>query len=296
MAETQPHQDSPSQNKPEKPLHELLSHALVDIYVGPSSTHWILHEKLLCARSKFFQKIFYNNAKTDNSKSSSSTSSFGLPDDEDEPFAAFVAWLYSSNVKAPAKESDLTILFDMYLMGEKWAAPALTRDVLHAVRDWYARTDTYPGLRRVQYIYANTDESSPMRRLLVHSVARMMALADSIPQHWDKALRKNGQLAVDLIKSIQEWRIAEESVPDARREMEEVAGVKAERKEEVKSVEKEAEKGAERKDGKEGEQQKTNGVNGAHDEGEKDIKKEPEEKLTNGVNGHHHDDDDDDNE
>ncbi|KAF2146067.1 uncharacterized protein K452DRAFT_194762, partial [Aplosporella prunicola CBS 121167] len=220
-------------NKPEKPLHALLSHQLVDIYVGPENTHWILHEKLLCSRSKFFQKIFYSKQ--------AATSSYGLPDDEDEAFAAFVAWLYGGAVRPPKEEKDLGILFELYLMSEKWAVPGLQRDVLAEVRDWYARTDSYPGLRRVQYIYANTDEASEMRRLLVHSVARMMALADSIPQHWDKALRKNGQLAVDLIKSIQMWHIDAQSVPDPRRGPESTIQQEKKKAEEAVKVEKEAE-------------------------------------------------------
>ncbi|KAK0650222.1 hypothetical protein DIS24_g7004 [Lasiodiplodia hormozganensis] len=206
---------SPSPPKADRPLHELLSHSLVDIYVGPENTHWILHEKLLCARSRFFQRIFYSKEH--------SQQSYGLPDDEDDAFGAFVAWLYSGHIAPPREEKDLTTLIDLYLMGEKWQAAQLVRDALRATREWYARTDTYPGLRRVQYVYANTDEDSEMRRLMVSSVARMMALNESIPPHWDKALRKNGQLAVDLIKSIQSWRIDPDKVPDMRRVVEEKA-------------------------------------------------------------------------
>lgn len=193
----------------DKPLHTLLSHDLVDIYVGPDNTHWILHEKLLCARSKFFHRIFQSNEQS---------ASFGLPDEDDESFAAFVSWLYGGGVRPARQEKDLTTLFDLYLMAEKWAVGRLVADTLDEVRQFYARTDSYPGLRRVQYVYANTDDSSAMRRLLVHSIARMLALRDSIPQHWDKALRKNGQLAVDIIRAIQEWRVDAAKVPDPRRD------------------------------------------------------------------------------
>jgi DNA repair exonuclease SbcCD ATPase subunit len=44
----------------------------------------------------------------------------------------------------------------------------------------------------------------------------MMVLEKGLPAHWDKALRKNGQLAVDVICAIQDWRLDEEVVPDAR--------------------------------------------------------------------------------
>lgn len=194
----------------EKQLHELLSRSMVDIYVGPENTHWILHEKLLCYHSPFFRKIFYAKGST--------TQSFGLPDEEDAPFKTFVGWLYSSSLPVPREEADLGNLYDLYLMAEKFQIPALVADVLQVVREWYKYSDSFPGLRRVQYIYANTEDGSPMRHMLVHAIARFMVLEKGLPTHWDKALRKNGQLAVDIIKAIQDWRLEEEVVPDAREE------------------------------------------------------------------------------
>jgi len=191
---------------------------MVDIYVGTDNTHWVLHEKLLCSRSKFFSKIFWDNQKFSQSQHSGNKS-FGLPEEDDEPFRMFVGWLYSDHVPVPEEENDLGNLFDLYLMGEKWAIADLVRDVLDTVRKWYHISNTFPGLRRVQYIYANTDAESPMRQLLVNSVARLLAFNDGIPAHWDKALRKNGQLAVDIIQAIQNWKIDDTSVPDARQEM-----------------------------------------------------------------------------
>lgn len=199
----------------DKPLNELLSRSMVDIYVGPENTHWILHEKLLCHHSPFFRKIFYSKTS-----SHSKTQSFGLPEEEDVPFKTFVGWLYSSSLPVPREESDLGVCFDLYLMAEKFEIPSLIADILQVVREWYKYSDTYPGLRRVQYIYANTEEGSPMRHMLVHSVARLMVLEKGIPAHWDKALRKNGQLAVDIIKAIQDWRLEDDVVPDAREDPE----------------------------------------------------------------------------
>lgn len=39
-----------------------------------------------------------------------------------------------------------------------------------------------------------------------------------MPEHWEKALRRNGQLAVDIILCVQKWHFEPESVPDAREE------------------------------------------------------------------------------
>jgi len=259
----------------EKPLHELLSRSMVDIYVGSENTHWILHEKLLCARSKFFSQIFY---KKSSPSATTQNKSFGLPDEEDEPFRLFVGWLYSSHIITPEQESDLGNLFDLYLMGEKWAITGLIKDVLEAVRKWYRLSETYPGLRRVQYVYANTDQESPMRKLLVSSVARMLTLGHDIPAHWDKALRKNGQLAVDLIKAVQEWHINGDSVPDPRE-----APLQAE-KDKVKVVAKLEEK-------QEGVARELTGPDEAPKEAEK-PKTNGASNGANGTNGVHHSDTD----
>ena len=188
---------------------------MVDIYVGPENTHWILHEKLLCHRSRFFRNIFYN-------KKGAKNSAYGLPDEEDEPFRYFVGWLYADSLPVIKEEKELAPMFDLYLMGEKWEIHKLVSDCLEAVRRWYHDTDTWPGLRRVQYVYSNTEPDSQMRQLLVSCVARMLVTGGSsvgmagMPAHWENALRKNGQLATDIILCVQRWHIRPESVPDER--------------------------------------------------------------------------------
>ncbi|KAK4999220.1 hypothetical protein LTR66_001699 [Elasticomyces elasticus] len=242
----------------ERPLHELLSRDMVDIYVGSETTHWILHEKLLCHRSKFFRNIFYSKE--------SKNKAFGLPDEDDEPFRMFVGWLYSGAVKPPTEEKDLGLLFDLYLMGEKWEIRRLIIDVLDAVRRFYHDTNTFPGLRRVQYVYANTEQDSPMRQLLVSSIARMLTLGEGIPAHWDKALRKNAQLAVDIIMCVQKWHLDGEQVPDARDES-------------VVPIVEETEKAKEVKEEPQEESGNSNGISGVNGE---------DHETANGVNGEEH--------
>ncbi|PSK45231.1 hypothetical protein B9Z65_2371 [Elsinoe australis] len=243
----------------ERPLNELLSRDMVDIYVGSENTHWILHEKLLCARSKFFRDIFYKKTQHRNT-------AFGLPDEDDEPFRLFVGWLYSNAVPAPNEENDLGHLFDLYLMGEKWAIKELMVAVLETVRKFYNDTQTYPGLRRVQYVYGNTSDDSPMRQLLVGAVARDLVLREGLPAHWDKALRKNGQLAVDIILAVQKWKIEPDNVPDPRAGNADPS---------IEKVDKALESGAVKQE-EVPEDKLPNGVHEAD-----------EEKLTNGVNGVH---------
>jgi hypothetical protein len=184
---------------------------MVDIYVGSQNTRWVLHEKLLCYRSRFFRNIFHK-------KTGKKESVYGLPDEEDEPFKLFIGWLYSERIPTPRTEEDLSPLMDLYLMGEKWEIKRLMLEVLDAVRNYYLETDTWPSLRRVQYIYSNTEIESPMRQLLVSCVARMLVTGEGIPQHWQNALSNNGQLAVDLILVVQKWKFQPESIPEPRKE------------------------------------------------------------------------------
>ena len=188
---------------------------MVDIYVGPESTHWPLHERLLCYYSPFFSNIFYDKKATPRP---GSNKSYGLPDEDDLPFQLLVGWLYSRSVKAPKDEKDIGPLLDLYLLADKFEMEKLGNDVTDAVRDFYHSTSTYPELRRVQYVYEYTDEDNQMREMMVSSVARYLALADTIPAHWAKALSNNGQLAVDIIRSIQQWHLEAKAVPDARDE------------------------------------------------------------------------------
>jgi hypothetical protein len=127
-----------------------------------------------------------------------------------------VGWLYSSSLRPPREEKDVGPLLDLYLLADKLEMEKLASDVVDTTREFYHSTSTYPGLRRVQYIYSNTSEDDVMREMMVGSIARYLALSNAIPKHWAKALRNNGQLAVDIIRAIQDWHLESRSVPDAR--------------------------------------------------------------------------------
>jgi len=187
---------------------------MVDIYVGPDSSHWPLHERLLCYHSPFFARIFYDKNKN---WRPSQNKSYGLPDEDDQrPFTMLVGWLYSRAIKPPTSEKDIGPLLDLYLLADKFEMEKLEEDIVDAVREWYHTSSTYPGLRRVQYIYANTDEDNQMREMMVSSVARQLVTADTFPTHWQQALRRDGQLGVDIIRAFQQWHIEERSIPDVR--------------------------------------------------------------------------------
>jgi len=200
----------------EKPLNELLTTSMVNIYVGPENTHWYIHERLLCYYSPFFSDIFYTDDKNAEQAKAQRNKAYGLPDEEDLAFEMLVGWLYSRDIKVPTEEKDLGPLLDLYLLSEKLRMDRLSHELVEAVSLFYFQSHTYPSLRRVQHVYSNTDEDNEMREMMVGAVAKLLTTSEKIPAHWASALQRNGQLAVDIIRSIQQWKIEEKTIPDAR--------------------------------------------------------------------------------
>ena len=139
-----------------------------------------------------------------------------MDDCDDLPFELLVGWLYSKALRYPEEEKDIGALLDLYFLAEKFEMAKLSEDVVETIRAFYHNNETYPALRRVQYVYANTEEDNILREMMVSSVARYLTLADIMPPVWEKALKRNGQLAVDIIRSIQQWHLEGKSLPDAR--------------------------------------------------------------------------------
>jgi len=189
---------------------------MVHIYVGQENTHWYLHERLLCYHSPFFSKIFYADDNDPEKQKARRDKSYGLPDEEDLPFEMLVGWLYSRDMKVPTEEKDVGPLLDLYLLSEKLQMEKLSSEIVEAVSNYYYHSQSYPSLRRVQHIYANTDDDNEMREMMVGAIAKLLTTSDKIPAHWASALQRNGQLAVDIIRAIQQWKLEEKTIPDAR--------------------------------------------------------------------------------
>lgn len=173
-----------------------------------------------------------NNGNNDDDANTATSSPFttpgtvSLPDTDAQAFDLFVRWLYASSLPAARSEDSIGALLDAYFLAQTLQLPGLTSSVLEQIRAWYDASDTVPALRRLQYVYENTPVEDPLRALVLGAVARYLVVGipaanstkTGFPPHWDKALRRDGRLAVDLLIECQRWRLEEASVPDVRRE------------------------------------------------------------------------------
>jgi hypothetical protein len=109
-----------------------------------------------------------------------------------------------------------------------------------------------------------------MRQLLISSVARNLVTSESgMPPQWDKALRKNGQLAVDIIIAMQKWNLEKESIPDPRQDS-------------VKPILEESEQAkAQKKDGQQKDEDQSSEQDG-EDNDDENNEEETEESAENG--------------
>ena len=170
-----------------------------------------MHEKLLCYHSPVLRRHFYaKNARN---------TSYGLDEEEPSTFEMLLGFLYSGILHEPTSEAAVGPLLDLYLLAEQLDMTRVSEACVDAVRVFYQHHAAYPNLRRVQYVYEHTEQDNPMREMMVGAVARYLTLGESIPKHWAAALARNGPLAVDIIRAIQEWHLEGRSVPDVREKL-----------------------------------------------------------------------------
>jgi hypothetical protein len=186
---------------------------LVDFHIGSSSQHFQVAANLLIQHCEFFKKILGEGT-------SQLVSTFEFPDVEESTFQLFLDWINKpGNLPSAADEADLTELFELYVLaGRKFLVRDLTLDIVEAVKRFYGETGTYPSLRRVQYIRANTSALDVLRCVLVDMTARNLIVGkeQEMPAHWKKAMSRDGDLGWELLNAARTWSLEDLNVPDCR--------------------------------------------------------------------------------
>ena len=123
---------------------------------------WILNEELLCDKEPFFRAALQSTFKEGKEKT------IHLPEDDPEAFAGFVGWIYTGDEPYPegrSSEHNMAI-FRLWVFADKVGSKLADEILLDISLCQYP----YLYTEGIQFVYANTPESSPLREVLVQGM------------------------------------------------------------------------------------------------------------------------------
>ncbi|KAI9712190.1 MAG: hypothetical protein M1812_006924 [Candelaria pacifica] len=182
--------------KIQKPLNELLTNNMVDIYVGPKRKHWCLHKDLLSDRSPFLLTTFSSGVKEEHGNG------MYLPDDDPDAFELFVNWLYGARL-VPIRyffhhklvEKDVITLCKLHVLASKLCIEPLMNLVIDDIRRYNRLWGTHTSNIVRQYISANAVAPSPLLHYIAHEIAYELSGDPEKYCSYEKLLRGNNELS-----------------------------------------------------------------------------------------------------
>ncbi len=139
---------------------------VVTLFVGPDKIAYNVHQSILCDASNFFQAAFYGKFKE------SSDRSMSLPDDEIDPVERMIGWLYSAKIQltSPVSSEAATErywqLAKLNTLADKYDIVHLKNSIIDELYE-LRKSSRVPRPQVIQYVYSNTTQQSPFRKLLV---------------------------------------------------------------------------------------------------------------------------------
>ncbi|KAH6709079.1 hypothetical protein BKA61DRAFT_579153 [Leptodontidium sp. MPI-SDFR-AT-0119] len=147
-----------------KILGESLGTEFVTVYVGPKRKEFIIHKNLICTKADYFSKAFRGGFLESNG-------SMDLPEETASTFTLFVEWLYKSNLSEAHTRDHFIGLINVYIFSEKICLNDLGNRVIDRIREIMDNIEKCMTPALACYIYAKTGDSSPLRKLCIHSLA-----------------------------------------------------------------------------------------------------------------------------
>ncbi|KAK4695923.1 hypothetical protein P7C71_g1920, partial [Lecanoromycetidae sp. Uapishka_2] len=136
---------------------------MVVIIVGKDSIAFNMHRGMLCNVAPYFKAAFdgrFNEAKS---------KVLVLSEDDPEVFKRFQLWVYTDKVLEKGEaygDISWTTLIELYVFGSIRGITDLQNAVVDILID-KSKSDNEVPTGDLQYIYNNTPEGSPLRRLLI---------------------------------------------------------------------------------------------------------------------------------
>ncbi|KAI9675667.1 MAG: hypothetical protein M1817_001034 [Caeruleum heppii] len=153
-------------------LRELLSSPVVDVFVGVTKRHWILHRKLLCHHTSFFQKAFEGAFKE------AGLGKLDLPDEDEKAFELFTMFIYGGSIGSLPLESTkdefrefATTYFELWVLADKLGMNKMKNSAMDKYRASLRRVAGVLSPEDVKLIYRKTASDSIFRDMVAADVA-----------------------------------------------------------------------------------------------------------------------------
>ncbi|KAF7863071.1 hypothetical protein EAF04_007154 [Stromatinia cepivora] len=149
------------------PFLSLLGVEMVDLYVGPSKTHYRVHKAFLCSKIPYFEKMFNSNF----SEALSNSATF--PDDPTEAFDVLIEWLYTGSLRqlelgSPSRKKYNWNVYSFYILVDKLCMPNLMNDTMDLKRQLDCKNSTIMSFYTVRNIYTLLPQGSKLRLYALH--------------------------------------------------------------------------------------------------------------------------------
>ena len=144
--------------------HSSLFDQIITIEVGPEKTKFHVHKGLLVYYSAYFRGALEGNFKE------AKEHTIYMDDEDANLFRLVKAWMYTQHIADTLGEEIEYIfeLFALYIFGEKRMIPKLRHYAISTIIEGLKMLKKMPNNDQlITYVYENTSESNPLRKLLV---------------------------------------------------------------------------------------------------------------------------------
>jgi hypothetical protein len=136
-----------------------------------------------------------------------------LPDVDVVTFSLLLDWVYNpmwAETLNPKTSQEISYLLKLYCLGEKYHAEELLDVVIDAIEYGCATKRLVPTLDEVLYCYEHTEDTSPLRQLIVSLLSKQLTDSNELEElekisndkAVSKALSTSDDLVADFVKSV----------------------------------------------------------------------------------------------
>jgi hypothetical protein len=143
---------------------------IVTVLVGAEEKRFILHQDLVCAKSKFFKVACSNRWREGQERI------VRLPEAEAATFKVYSTWIYSGDIEEDActptsdkrdRFAAQTSLIKLYLLGDTLDDIQLRNRTIRMLSTSVKRLDAIPGISNVDQIWESTVSGSLLRKMII---------------------------------------------------------------------------------------------------------------------------------